>query len=165
MSSNPQFFLESYCLSGLHGQESNISEHILASQSQEKEAIAASVEDLDDSTYRSPSRQSDIEALRDLEDGRVLELLSIIRQPGYDYYPYPNGLPKRQYEALVHLECCHDRMILLWLKDSRGWKQLLTAQSNGRSLTHSDSGGKPFLEPGRPASSCTSAYRGQWLKK
>ncbi|CAD6581238.1 MAG: hypothetical protein ASARMPREDX12_000400 [Alectoria sarmentosa] len=49
----------------------NNSKHFLSSQSQEEQAIAASIDELSESTYRSPSQQSAVETLRDLEDSRL----------------------------------------------------------------------------------------------
>ena len=98
-------------------------EHFPGSQ-QEKEADAASVDHLDESTYRLPSQQSAIETLRDFDDGKILDLLSAIRLPGQIHYLYPEGLSCEQYDALSLLKFCPDSHILLWLRSSRGREQL-----------------------------------------
>ena len=106
--------------SDLHGIDRNNSENFLASQSRGTEAIAASVDELDESTYRSPSQQSAIEILRDFEDNKVLELLSAVRLAGQGYCSYLDCLSSEQNVALSHLKTCPDSHILLWLRHSRG---------------------------------------------
>lgn len=101
----------------------NKTEHSLQLQSQERQAISASIDELSESTYRSPSHQSAIETLRDFEDSKILELLSLFRLLGHVHYPYPEGLSKEKSDALSHLKICPDSHILLWLRSSRGWKQ------------------------------------------
>lgn len=100
-------------------------EHFVESQSQEKAAIAASIDELSESTYRSPSQQLAIETLRHFDESKILDLLSTIRLPGQIHYPYIEGLSSEQFDALLHLKSCPDSHILLWLRSSRGRNQRL----------------------------------------
>ena len=102
---------------------SNNLEHFFQSQSQEEKAIAASIDELSESTYRSPSQQSAIETLRDFDDSKILDLLSGIRPPRHAHYPSHTGLSSQQYDALSELRTCPNSHILLWLRSSRGWRQ------------------------------------------
>ena len=126
MSSNPSAFQDRNISFGRQNLDSNKSEHLLESQLQEKQAIAACVETLDESTYRSPSHRSAIEALRDLDDSKVLELLSIIRLPGWVLPLCREGLSRAQLDALSCLKLCPDSQILLWLRHCRHREQMLS---------------------------------------
>ena len=124
MSSTQNFFRHPSDPSSTRDINPDSSEPFLESYSQERQAIAASVDELDESTYRSPSQQSAIETLRDLDDIRILNLLSAIRLPHHFRYPYPEALSKEQFDALAHLRVCPDSLILLWLRHSRGREYL-----------------------------------------
>lgn len=106
--------------SGFQDTDPNDYEHFLESQSEEEQAITASVDKLDESTYRSPSQESAIETLQDFEDSIVLELLSAMRLPNHVHYPYLEGLSSEQSDALSHLKFCPDGLVLLWLRSFRG---------------------------------------------
>ena len=107
---------------GLRGNEPDNPEYFFNSQLQEKQAIATFVEGLDKSTYLSPSQQSAIETLQDLEDGKVLELLSFIRLLGHAHHPCLEGLSNEQSDALSDLKVCSNSLITLSLRYSRGLK-------------------------------------------
>ncbi len=141
---------------GCQNVDSNNSEHLLGSQSQEKQAIAACVERLDESTYRSPSHRSAIETLRDLEDSKILELLSIIRLPGWVLHLCREDLSRAQLDALSCLKLCPDSHILLWLRHCRGREQTLSSDLCDMILIHSGSGEKPVPESTNRWSSYTS---------
>lgn len=123
MSSSNHIFQDRDYSFGSQDIDLNEYEHFPGSQ-QEKEAIAASVDELSESTYRSPSQQLAIETLRDFDDSKILDLLSAIRLSGQTHYPYPEGLSCEQYDALSLLEFCPDSHILLWLRSSRGREHL-----------------------------------------
>lgn len=94
------------------------------SQSQEEKAIAASIDELSESTYLSPSQQSAIETLQDFDDSKVLDLLSSFRLPGHVYYPSHTSLSSQQFDALSELRTCPNSLVLLGLRNSRGWQQI-----------------------------------------
>ena len=123
MSSTHRSFRSRHFSTGLQEMYSNNTENFLQSQSQEAKAIAASIDELSESTYRSPSQQSAIETLRDFDDSKVIDLLSAIRLPGLFRYPSHTGLSSEQFDALSQLKSCPDSHILLWLRSSRGWQQ------------------------------------------
>ena len=126
MSSTPSTFQDRNFSFSRQNVDSNNSDHLVESQSQEKQAIAACVERLDESTYRSPSHRLAIETLQDHEDSKVLEFLSIIRLPGRVLYLCREGLSRAQLDALSCLKLCPDSHILLWLRNCRGREQTLS---------------------------------------
>ena len=146
MSSTPHSAQDRKCLAGLQRNDQANPEYLLDLHSKEDQADAAFVNDLDNSTCRSPSQQSAIDTLRHLEDDKVLGLLSIIRLQNHVLYPYSDGLSKEQIDALSHLKICSDSLIRLWLRHSRGWKQPLSGNIFGLTLIHSVSGGKSYRE-------------------
>lgn len=104
---------------------SNNLEHFLRSQSQsqEEKAIAASIDELDESTYLSSSQQAALETLQDFDDSRVLNLLSAIPLPDHVHYPSHTGLSSEKVDALLKLRTCPKTLILLWRRNSRGLQQ------------------------------------------
>lgn len=109
---------------GVHEMYSSNLEQSFQSQSQEEEAIVASIDELSKSTYRSPSQQSAIETLRDFDDSKIFDLLSALRLPGHAHHTSYTGLSSEQDDALSELKTCPDSLILLWLRSSRGWQQI-----------------------------------------
>lgn len=103
----------------------NCLKYFLEPESQEKEAIAACIDEISESTYRSPSQQLSIQTLRNLEDSKILELLSISRLSGHIYDMHAEELFNKQIDALSHLKPCPDSHVLLWLRHAReqGWSQ------------------------------------------
>ena len=165
MSSTPYSSQDRKCSAALQGNDQANLECVLDLQSKEDQADAAFVNDLDNSTCRSPSQQSAIDTLRHLEDDKILGLLSIIRLRHHVLYPYSDGLSKEQIDALSHLKLCSDSLIRLWLRHSRGWKQPLSRHIFGLTLIHSVSGGKSYRELSCQRSSHTTACCGQRLKR
>ena len=147
MSSTPYSSQDRKCWAGLQGNGQTNLGYSMDPQSQEDQADAAFINDLDNSTCRSPSQRSAIETLRHLEDDKVVRLLSIIRLPDHVLCPYSEGISKEQFHALSHLKFCSDSLIILWLSHSRGWKKPLSKDMNGLTLTHSDRGEKNYWEP------------------
>ena len=123
MSSTPDSIQHQNHSAGLLGSDPNTPGYPWDAQLREDQADAAEVDYIDDTPYPSPSQQSAIETLRNLEDTKVLELLSIIRRPGHVHHPHLEGLSDEQVDALSRLKSCHDSPILLWLRHFRGWKQ------------------------------------------
>lgn len=146
MSSTSHSSQDQKCSAGLQGNDQANPEYLLDPHSKEDQADAAFVNDLDNSTCRSPAQQSAIDTLRNLEDDKILGLLSIIRLPHHVLYPYSDGLSKEQIDALSHLKFCSDSLIRLWLRHSRSWKHPLSRSVCGLTLIHSVSGGKSYWE-------------------
>ena len=137
MSQTQRFFQNRNCLSGFPEIDPDSDEHFFASCSEDKESIAASIDELSESTYRSPSQQLAVESLRDYEDSKLLEWLSIIRHSGHFFNPYPQGLSNEHFDALSRLKHCPDSHILLWLQNSRGQKLRRSCDIYRRILIHS----------------------------
>ena len=100
---------------------------------EERQALIASIDDLDMSTFLLASQQSAIETLRDLEDSKILDFLSTIRLPSRVQHSCPAGLSIDHFEALLHLRSCSDSIIMLTLRHSRGWKESSSRLSRHRS--------------------------------
>ena len=111
--------------SGYHGMDSNHSQHFSNPQTEDHAAIAAAIDDLDVTIFLTQSRQLAIETLRDFDDRKVLDLLSVVRLPGHAYHPSAENLSDDQIDALLCLQQCPDAHILLWLRESRGLEQTL----------------------------------------
>lgn len=123
MSLSPHGFQAQNISSGYHGMDSNHSQPFSNPRTEEHEAIAAAVDDLDVTIFLTQSRQLAIETLRDFDDRSILDLLSAVRSSSHVHHPSAGNLSSDQFDALLCLQHCPDGHILLWLQDSRGLEQ------------------------------------------
>ena len=105
--------------------DSNHSQHF-SNPTEEHEAIAAAIDDLDVTIFLTHSRQLAIETLQDFGDPKILDLLSAVRLSSHVHHLSAGNLSIDQIDALLCLQHCPDGHILLWLRESRGLEQNLT---------------------------------------
>ena len=90
-------------------------------QSHENAILTASIEELDTSTFPSPSQRAASVILQEFSDEQVQAWLSLLRslQPGYQHFASSRTLSSQHIHALSILKDFPDSLVLSWLRTSR----------------------------------------------
>lgn len=99
-------------------------------QSHENAILTASIEELDTSTFPSPSQRAASAILQEFSDEQVQAWLSLLRslQPGYQHFASSRILSSQHIHALSILKDFPDSLVLSWLRTSRSPSQSYVAQ-------------------------------------
>ena len=86
----------------------------------ESEMLAASIYELDTSTFPSSQRTAGF-LLQDFNDEQIIAWLSLLRslQPGYQHFSSSQALSRQHIDALSMLKDYPDSLVLGWLRPSR----------------------------------------------